>query len=326
MGRITPRPQSRSCGQVVVKRVTVGDGGSPAGVIDRTPETYGYRTAMMTATKAFASLLALLLVCAAPVSATAQDAMLDAYVAHVKGDDATAISLWRALAEDGDVEAAFMLAETYLKGPPAVADRALALDWYRFAAERGHVEARFALGERSMAEGERLLPGKDAAPYFVEAAHWFSLAAEAGYAPARHQLGRLHLNGTGVAEDAGTVRELWTLAAAQGYRESYEALPLFGHAVPEETMDLWVKFDALMTAGNRPGQDFFPRFLRPLAERGHMEAQYTLGSLHIIRPEQMPDPDEAERWLSAARAQGVPLARFFLVNLALKRAGRGTAQ
>lgn len=272
------------------------------------------------------ALIALLLALAVPLPAAAQATMLDAYAAHVKGDDETARSLWRELADEGDIEAAFMLAETYLKGPPAIADRALALDWYRFAAERGHVEARFTLGEQRAADGEALWPGEDAVPHFTEAAHWFALAAEAGYAPARHQLGRLHLNGAGVPQDAEAVRELWALAAAQGHRESYEALPLFGYEVPEETTDLWVKFDALMATGNRPGQSFFPRFLRPLAERGHMEAQYTLGSLHIIRPEQLPDPDEAERWLSAARERGFPLARFFLINLALKRAGLETAR
>lgn len=273
-----------------------------------------------------AAFTALLLALAAPLPAAAQATMLDAYAAYMKGDDEAAVSLWRELADEGDPEAAFMLAEAHLKGPPAVADRAQALDRYRFAAGRGHVEAQFALGEQHMADGEALYPGDDATPHFVEAARWFALAAEAGYAPARHQLGRLHLSGAGVPEDAGAVRELWTLAAAQGYRESYEALPLFGYEVPEETMDLWVKFDALMTTGNRPGQNFFPRFLRALAEKGHMQAQYTLGVLYFIRPEQLRDADEAERWLRTALSQGVGPARRFLINLALERAGRETAR
>ena len=273
-----------------------------------------------------AAFIALLPALAAPLPVAAQVTMLDAYAAYVRGGDEAALSLWRELADEGDPDAAFMLAQAYLKAPAAIVDRALALDWHRFAAERGHVEAQFALGEQHMSDGEALWPGEDAMPHFTEAAHWLSLAAEAGYAPARHQLGRLYLSGAGVPEDAEAVRELWTLAAAQGYRESYETLPLFGYEVPEETMDLWVKFDALMTTGNRPGQNFFPRFLRPLAERGHMQAQYTLGALYFTRREQLSDADEAERWLRAALAQGVRPARVFLFNLALERAGAGSAQ
>lgn len=270
--------------------------------------------------------ITLTLAIAASFPAAAQTTMLDAYAAYVASDDETALDIWRRLADEGDAEAAFMIAETRLNSPVGIADRALAREWYRIAAERGHVEAQFALGEQLMKDGEALWPAEESLPHFKQAARWFALAAEAGYAPARHQLGRLHLSGAGVPKDTDRVRELWTLAAAQGYRESYESLPLFGYEVPEETMDLWVKFDALIATGNQPGQNYFPRFLRPLAEKGHMEAQYRLGALHLIRPEQLDDADEAERWLRIALSQGVRPARFFLINLALRRAGRETAR
>lgn len=268
-----------------------------------------------------ATIVALLLAVAAPLPAAAQAAMPDAYAAYVNGDDATARALWRELADGGDIEAAFMLADSHLNGPPATADRPLALDWYRFAAERGHVEAQFALGAQHMSDGEALWPGEDAVPHFVAAAHWFSLAAGAGHAPARHQLGRLHLNGAGVPENPETTRELWTLAAAQGYRESYAVLPLFDFEVPEETRDLWTRYDTLMSAGTRPGPVLFPIILLPLAEAGHMLAQFDLALLLLARPGSPHNLATAEHWLRAARRQGDIRAYHMLMTLALERAG-----
>lgn len=271
----------------------------------------------MRATAILAALLAL------TMPAAAQPGPREAYAAWLEQDYETAAAIWRQLAETGDPDAAFMLAESHFGDD---GDPAKALEWYRVAAGLGHVEAQFALGEHYAKTGETLWPGPEAQLVFLEAAHWLTLAAEAGHAPARHWLGRMALGGAGVPEDPEATRRWWTLAAAQGYRESYEALPLFGYEVPEATQDIWIKYDALMKTGNTPGQIFFPRFLRPLAEAGHMEAQFTLGMLYFTRPEQMGDPDEAARWLEAARLQGDPRAYHMLMQLERARAGTGPAR
>ena len=65
---------------------------------------------------------------AAPVAARPLD---DALTAHQKGDFATALRLFRPLAEQGDGRAQYNLGVMYDKGRGAPQDYAEAMKWYR---------------------------------------------------------------------------------------------------------------------------------------------------------------------------------------------------
>ena len=62
-----------------------------------------------------------------------------AAAAYDKGDYATALRLWRPLAEQGDVRAQTNLGLMFYTGQGVPQDRAVAVTWYRKAAEQGAV-------------------------------------------------------------------------------------------------------------------------------------------------------------------------------------------
>ena len=58
----------------------------------------------------------------------------------------SALRRWRAAHSAGSSEAAFRIAELYVKGEGVQRNLAEAVKWYREAAGRGHAEAQFRLG------------------------------------------------------------------------------------------------------------------------------------------------------------------------------------
>ena len=94
----------------------------------------------------------------------------DATVAQQKGDNATALRLFRLLAEQGDARAQEYLGYMYRKGLGVPQDYALAVAWYRKAAEQGDAEAQGLLGY--MYEEGQGVPQD-----YVQAHMWYNLAA-----------------------------------------------------------------------------------------------------------------------------------------------------
>jgi clan AA aspartic protease (TIGR02281 family) len=70
----------------------------------------------------------------------------DASAAYASGHYATAMRLWRPLAEEGDAIAQFRLGEMYLWGQGVRQSYAEALIWYLRAAEQGNADAQRAAG------------------------------------------------------------------------------------------------------------------------------------------------------------------------------------
>ena len=93
--------------------------------------------------------------------------------AYERGDHATALRWFRALAEQGMVEAQFYLGTMYDRGYGVPQDYAEAVKWYRKAAEQGQADAKINLG---VSYEQGLGVPKD----YAEAYIWFSLAAIAG--------------------------------------------------------------------------------------------------------------------------------------------------
>ena len=115
--------------------------------------------------------LALALLLVLPAAATD---LQHAFNADKRGDYATAIRIWRPLAERGNADAQFNLALTYRYGRGNPRDDGLAVKWYRKAAVQGDERAQFSLGV--MYFGATGVP-RD----FVQAYMWVSLAAAKGY-------------------------------------------------------------------------------------------------------------------------------------------------
>jgi TPR repeat protein len=77
----------------------------------------------------------------------------DAVAAHGNGDYATALRLWRTLAEKGDARAQFQLGYVYDFGVGAPQDYVLAHQWYNLAASSNEdVVAEARMGRERLAK------------------------------------------------------------------------------------------------------------------------------------------------------------------------------
>ena len=84
--------------------------------------------------------------------------------------DATALRLWRPLAEQGDADAQYSLGVTYANGRGVPQDYAEAVRWYRKAADQGLASAQNNLG--LMYDNGQGVPQD-----YAEAVKWYNLAA-----------------------------------------------------------------------------------------------------------------------------------------------------
>ena len=83
------------------------------------------------------------------LAATAGDADTDLRQAaklHKGGETQPAVAIWKAWADQGNVDAAYNLAVIHQHGDGVPTDYAEALRWYRVAAERGDKASQFQIG------------------------------------------------------------------------------------------------------------------------------------------------------------------------------------
>jgi TPR repeat protein len=93
----------------------------------------------------------------------------DGVAAYATGDYATAVSLWRPLAEQGHAEAQISLGVMYADGLGVPEDDAEAARWWRMAAEQGLTDAQYNLGFM-------YANGKGVPQDYVQAYMWLNLS------------------------------------------------------------------------------------------------------------------------------------------------------
>ena len=98
----------------------------------------------------------------------------DGLAAYQRGDYATALQLWRPLAEHGDVDVQTTLGVMYANGQGVPPDYAEAVRWYRKAAEQG-----FAAGQYNLAL--MYAKGQGVRQDQAAAMTWFHKAADQGH-------------------------------------------------------------------------------------------------------------------------------------------------
>ncbi len=118
----------------------------------------------------------------------------DARVAYRDGDYATALKLFRELADEGDAGAQAALGDMYMEGKGVKADSAEAARWWRKSADQGFAGAQLNLG--ACYESGWGVP-KDPA----EAVRWYRKAADQGDAKAYKYMGDMYARGIGVPKD-----------------------------------------------------------------------------------------------------------------------------
>jgi TPR repeat protein len=145
------------------------------------------------------------------VSTAAAGPLEDARAAYQRGDYATAMRIYRPLADHDNAEAQSWLGFMYSFGMGVRQNYAEGAKLIRKAAEQGYAPAQRNLG--AMYEA-----GNEGVPQdYLEAARWYRLAAEQGDASAQYGIGTMYLDGRGVPQNYVQAHMWFNLAAAVGY-------------------------------------------------------------------------------------------------------------
>ena len=134
----------------------------------------------------------------------------DGLAAAKRSDYATALLLWRPLAEQGNATAQYNLGLMSENGRGMPKDSVNAVKWYRMAAEQGHANAQNNLGFM-------YANGQGVPQDYGEAMKWYRRAADQRLAGAQYNLGLMQAYGEGVPHDTVSAHMWFNLAAAHGH-------------------------------------------------------------------------------------------------------------
>jgi len=151
----------------------------------------------------------------------------DGLAAYESGDNATAVRLFRPLADQGDARAQFQLGRMYASGHGLPQDHVAAVSWFRLAAEQGNADAQRNLGIMYK-RGRGVLTDN------AEAAAWFRLAAEQGDPAAQTDLGDMYQEGRGAEQDYVLAHMWYSLAAGQEHEGAARQLRSIGRLMTPE--------------------------------------------------------------------------------------------
>jgi TPR repeat protein len=132
----------------------------------------------------------------------------DGVAASDRKDYATALRLFRPLADQGDRRAQEMLGLMYQVGAGVPQDYQAAILWYRKSADQGTASAQYLLGEMYAA-------GRGVPSDFSIAVSWFRRSAEQGDPAAQIALGLAYQLGKGVPKDYVQAHKWYNLAIAR---------------------------------------------------------------------------------------------------------------
>ncbi|MEO5577724.1 MAG: SPOR domain-containing protein [Sphingomicrobium sp.] len=163
------------------------------------------------------ALLAMTLPASAPAS------VRSGIEAWQQGNPAKAVAIWRALADKGDLDAAFNLAQAYRLGRGVPADSGEAKKWFEKAARAGHLDAQVSLGLLLFDIGDR-----------TAALMWLKRAADRGEPRALLVTGTALFNGDGMKRDSVLGYAYVSRAAAQGLAPAKATLADMDKVMPVE--------------------------------------------------------------------------------------------
>jgi tetratricopeptide (TPR) repeat protein len=130
----------------------------------------------------------------------------DGQAAYQRGDFATALQIFRPLAEQGNAAAQRMLGAAFASGQGVPQDFVQAVIWYSEAADQGDLDAQSNLG--AMYANGRGVPQD-----YAQAVVLYRQAGERGNASAQSNLGLMYEHGQGVPQDYVSAHMWLNLAA-----------------------------------------------------------------------------------------------------------------
>lgn len=200
-------------------------------------------------------------------------------------DYSTAMSMWQALAEKGDAEAALRVAKEYWNGIFISEDRDEAAKWYQTAlrlyrslADKGDQKAELALGFLYL---EGLTINVD----YPEAMKWFHKAADQGNPRAIYEMGEFYAWGWDVERDGDKALAWYRKAASTGDAWAQDNL---GYMLQEGA------------GAVRKDIDEAAKWIQMAAEHGNASAQLKVSAAYFLGGGVTKDIHEGLRWLEKA--------------------------
>lgn len=220
-----------------------------------------------------------LLIGLAPGGIASAGPLEDADAANRRGDYATAVPLYRSLAEQGDARAQNSLGDMYANGRGVAKDDAEAVQWIRKAADQG-----FAEGQNNLAA--MYATGRGVAKDDTQAVEWLRKAADQGLAGAQNNLGVMYRDGRIVTQDDAAAVGWFRKSAEQGFAPAQ------------------FNVGALYEKGAGVAQDYAEaaRWYLKAAQQGQLEAVYNLGVLYEGGAGLARDLEEARKWYKQVMA------------------------
>lgn len=194
------------------------------------------------------------------------------------------------LAQNGDVDAQFELAEANFSGTAGHnLDVNAALQWYKQAARNGHSQAQFKMG-MFYYYGELVNKNPRKARY------WFEKAAKQNIGEAKKLLALLDSQNR---KRKISKKDILLAKASKGDKDAqYELGALYLNGAQE---------------GIKPSSEVALKWFTAAAQKGHAEAQFQVGMINF-NPESSENP-MAEQWLTKAARNNHLEAQYFLGSL-----------
>jgi cell division septation protein DedD len=163
-------------------------------------------------------------VAAPAVAASANGSSIRAGIeAWQKRDYRRAVAIWQPLADRGDPDALFNMAQAYRFGRGVKANAATARTLLEKAASRGHLESRTTLGLLLLQDGDQL-----------PALKWLKSAAEDGEPRALLVYGTALVNGDGVTQNRQLGYTYVRRAASKGLKQARATLDSLDSLMPAD--------------------------------------------------------------------------------------------
>ena len=159
------------------------------------------------------------------------------------GNYPLAIGNWRPLADRGDADAQYNIAQAYFLGRGVPQNANLAEQWYARAARQGHEQAQANYGLLLFQNGRRR-----------EAMPWIEQAANRGDPRAQYVLGTALYNGDLVAQDLPRAYALMTRAAQTGLPPAVSQLEAMNRLISAEDRARGTDLAASMPTMGPPAQ------------------------------------------------------------------------
>ena len=136
-----------------------------------------------------------------------------ALLAYSRGEYATALGIYRPLADHGQALAEYILGLMYANGQGVPKDYAEALKWHLKAAEQGEAKAQFSVGLM-------YFKGLGTEKNLAEAFKWYARAANQGDPIAQYNLAAMYAQGEAVKRDPVNALMFYTLAAVHAVKSA----------------------------------------------------------------------------------------------------------